>query len=60
MMVDEQNEQMRDLLFIVYQHGGDDVTWKLPVAVFPDTTVKFTRPDDHEVYWIGLFGLWPK
>ena len=24
MLVDEQNELMRDLLFTVHQHGGDD------------------------------------
>ena len=31
MLVDKQNELMRDLLFTVHQHGGDDVTWKPPI-----------------------------
>ena len=26
MLVDKQSELMRDLLFTVHQHGGDDVT----------------------------------
>ena len=32
MLVDKQSELMRDLLFTVHQHGGDDVTWKPPIA----------------------------
>ena len=31
MLVDKQNKLMSDLLFTVYQHGGDDVTWKPPI-----------------------------
>ena len=31
MLVDKQSELMSDLLFTVHQHGGDDVTWKLPI-----------------------------
>ena len=31
MLVDKQSELMSDLLFTVYQHGGDDVTWKPPI-----------------------------
>ena len=31
MLVDKQSELMTDLLFIVHQHGGDDVTWKPPI-----------------------------
>ena len=34
MLVDKQNELMSDLLFTVHQHGGDDVTWKPPIATF--------------------------
>ena len=34
MLVDKQNELMSNLLFTVHQHGGDDVTWKLPIAQF--------------------------
>ena len=33
MLVDKQNELMGDLLFTAHQHGGDDVTWKPPIAV---------------------------
>ena len=32
MLVDKQNELMSNLLFTVHQHGGDDVTWKPPIA----------------------------
>ena len=32
MLVDKQNELMSNLLFTVYQHGGDDVTWKPPIC----------------------------
>ena len=32
MLVDKQNELMSDLLFTVHQYGGDDVTWKPPMA----------------------------
>ena len=32
MLVDKQNELIRDLLFTVHQHGGDDVTWKPPIV----------------------------
>ena len=32
MLVDKQNELMSDLLFTVYQYGGDDVRWKPPIA----------------------------
>ena len=32
MLVDKQSELMSDLLFTVHQHGGDDVTWKPPMA----------------------------
>ena len=32
MLVDKQNELIRDLLFTVNQHGGDDVTWKPPIV----------------------------
>ena len=32
MLVYKQNELMSDLLFTVHQHGGDDVTWKPPIA----------------------------
>ena len=32
MLVDKQNELMSVLLFTVHQHGGDDVTWKPPIA----------------------------
>ena len=31
MLVDKQSELMSDLLFTVYQHGSDDVTWKPPI-----------------------------
>ena len=31
MLVDKQSELMSNLLFTVHQHGGDDVTWKLPI-----------------------------
>ena len=33
MLVDKQNELMRDLLFTVHQHGGDDATWKPPMGL---------------------------
>ena len=33
MLVDKQSELMSDLLFTVHQHGGDDVTWKPPIAM---------------------------
>ena len=32
MLVDKKNELMSNLLFTVHQHGGDDVTWKPPIA----------------------------
>ena len=45
MLVDKQNELMSDLLFTVHQHGGDDVTWKPPIAInarkFEKTRVQF-------------------
>ena len=31
MLEDKKNELMSNLLFTVYQHGGDDVTWKPPI-----------------------------
>ena len=34
MLVDKQSELMSDILFTVHQHGGDDVTWKPPIAQF--------------------------
>ena len=35
MLVDKQSELMSNLLFTVHQHGGDDVTWKPPIAIGP-------------------------
>ena len=32
MLVDKQSQLMSDLLFTIHQHGGDDVTWKPPIA----------------------------
>ena len=32
MLVDQQSQLMSDLLFTIHLHGGDDVTWKLPIA----------------------------
>ena len=31
MLVDKQSELISDLLFTVYQHRGDNVTWKPPI-----------------------------
>ena len=32
MLVDKKNELMSNILFTVHQHGGDDATWKPPIA----------------------------
>ena len=42
MLVDKQNDLMSDLLFTVHQHGGDDVTWKLPIS--QDSSQDFAFP----------------
>ena len=39
MLVDKQSELMSDLLFTVHQHGGDDVTWKPPIAIKFDNVI---------------------
>ena len=47
MLVDKQSKLMKDLLFTVHQHGGDDVTWKPPCVRLenPDLDFENLNPD---------------
>ena len=59
MLVDKQSELMSDLLFTVHQQGGDDVTWKPPIATSLELYEIIVRSElnfhmDHNSYYTIL------